>query len=247
MSNTLHGKTAFITGASRGIGAAIARRLAADGANIAITYASGAARAEELVAEIEAAGGKAIAFQADSANEAALTAAIDATAKQFGSLDILVNNAGIARIAPISELSTADFDAQMTVNVRALFLTSKAALPHMPTGGRIIHIGSTNAERIPFAGGTGYAASKAAVVGLTKAMARELGPKGITVNNVEPGPVNTDMNPDSGPFAESIKATIPLARYAQAPEIAGMVSYLASPEAAYVTGANLLIDGGFAA
>jgi 3-oxoacyl-[acyl-carrier protein] reductase len=243
----LSGKVAFIQGGSRGIGAAIAKRLAADGAAVAITYVNAAEKAQAVVSAIEAAGGRAIALKADSADAGALTAAIRTAVEKLGRLDILVNNAGVLAVAPLHEFSLDDFDRTLAVNVRSVFVASQEAARHMNDGGRIIHIGSTNADRMPFSGGATYAMSKSALVGLTRGLARDLGPRGITVNNVQPGPVDTEMNPDSGDFAEMLKGMMALGRYGKADEIAGFVAYLASAEAGYVTGASLSIDGGFSA
>lgn len=244
---TLDGKVAFIQGGSRGIGAAIAQRLAREGAAVALTYAASASAALEVVRAIEAAGGRAIALQADSRDEQAIRAAIRHTRDSFGRLDILVNNAGVLAVAPIEEFSIDDLDRTLAVNVRSVVIASQEAARVMGEGGRIITIGSTNAERMPFAGGSVYALSKAAVAGFTKGLARDLGPRGITVNNVQPGPVDTEMNPDQGEFAESLKQIMALPRYGQAEEIASFVAYLAGPEAGYITGANLMVDGGFSA
>ncbi|WP_044870300.1 3-oxoacyl-ACP reductase family protein [Pseudomonas sp. LFM046] len=244
---TLEGKVAFIQGGSRGIGAAIAKRLAKDGAAVALTYVASAAGALEVVEAIEAAGGRAIAIKADSSDEQAIRAAIRHTVDTFGRLDILVNNAGVLAVAPIEEFKIEDLDRTLAVNVRSVVIASQEAARVMGEGGRIITIGSTNAERMPFAGGSVYALSKAAVAGFTKGLARDLGPRGITVNNVQPGPVDTDMNPDSGEFADALKQIMALPRYGQAEEIASFVAYLAGPEAGYITGANLTIDGGFSA
>ena len=246
-SPKLTGKVALVTGGSRGIGAAIARRLADDGAAVALTYAHGDQKAAEVVSAIERAGGRALAIKADAANAEAVRGAVAQTVQTFGRLDVLVNNAGIAAIAPIEQLSLEDFDRSVAVNVRAVFVAAQEAARHLTAGGRIITIGSVNADRMPFAGGSVYAMTKAAVAGLTRGLARDLGPRGITVNNVQPGPVATDMNPENGPFAETLKSFMAIKRYGQGDEIAGMVAYLASPEAAYVTGASLTIDGGFAA
>jgi 3-oxoacyl-[acyl-carrier protein] reductase len=243
----LSGKVAFIQGGSRGIGAAIAKRLAADGAAVAITYVSAADKAQAVVTEIEAAGGRAIALKADSADAGALTAAIRTTVETMGRLDILVNNAAVLVVAPLEQFSLDDFDRTLAVNVRSVFVATQEAARHMTDGGRIINIGSTNADRMPFAGGAPYAMSKSALVGLTRGLARDLGPRGITVNNVQPGPVDTEMNPDSGDFATMLKGMMALGRYGRTDEIAGFVAYLASAEAGYVTGASLSIDGGFAA
>ncbi|WP_435609250.1 3-oxoacyl-ACP reductase family protein [Pseudomonas knackmussii] len=246
-NTSLAGKVAFVQGGSRGIGAAIVQRLARDGAAVAFTYASSAQKAEELASSIEAAGGRALAIKADSADAAQLSAAVDRAAAHFGRLDILVNNAGVLAVAPLEDFSLEDFDRTVAVNVRSVFVATQAAARHLGEGGRVITIGSTNAERMPFAGGGVYAMSKAAVTGLTRGFARDLGPRGITVNTVQPGPVDTDMNPDSGDFAESLKQMMALNRYGHAEEIASFVAYLAGPEAGYITGANLTIDGGFAA
>ena len=247
MNSNLQGKVAFVTGGARGIGAAVVRRLASEGATVAFTYHSSAAGANELVASIEKAGGRAVAVKADVADAAALTKAINETARQLGKIDILVNNAGVLRLGTLDVFSLEDFDATVQVNVRAVFVASKAVLAHMGEGGRIINIGSTNADRMPFAGGAVYAMSKSALQGFVQGLARDLGPKGITVNNVQPGPVNTDMNPEEGEFAASLHGLMAIPRHGKADEIAGMVAYVASPEAAFVTGANLMIDGGFSA
>lgn len=243
----LAGKVALVTGASRSIGAAIAKRLANDGAAVAITYSSSPDKANEVIRTIEAAGGKAIAIKADAADEKAVRAAVQETVKKFGGLDILVNNAGALALAPIEQFKIEDFDKSIAVNVRGVFVATQEASKHLRDGGRIIHIGSTNSDRMPFAGGSVYALTKAAIVGFTKGLARDLAPRNITVNNVQPGPVDTDMNPANGPFADTMKGLMALKRYGRTDEIAGMVSYLAGPEASYVTGASLLIDGGFAA
>ncbi|MNS64420.1 Cyclic-di-GMP-binding biofilm dispersal mediator protein [compost metagenome] len=243
----LSGQVAFVQGGSRGIGAAIVKRLARDGAAVAFTYVSSTNKAEEIVATITAAGGKALAIRADSADEVSLQQAIRQTVTTFGRLDILVNSAGVLVWGNMEELTLNDLDRTLAVNIRSVFVASQEAAHHMGKGGRIINIGSTNAERIPMAGGSIYAMSKSALVGLTKGMARDLGPKGITVNNVQPGPVDTDMNPADGESAEYIKGLIALARYGKDEEIASFVAYLAGPEAGYITGASLTIDGGFSA
>jgi len=192
-------------------------------------------------------GVKALAIQADSADAAAVVAAVERTVGELGGIDILVNNAGIAVIAPIDDYRLADLDRTLAVNVRAVFVATQAAVKHMKAGGRIINIGSCNAERMPFTGGGVYAMSKAALVGLVKGLARDLGPRGITINNVQPGPVDTEMNPATSDFAKMLVQQMALPRYATGDEIASLVAYLASPEAAYVTGASLTIDGGFTA
>ncbi|AUY33231.1 3-oxoacyl-ACP reductase FabG [Pseudomonas soli] len=243
----LTGKVALVQGGSRGIGAAIVRRLAREGAKVAFTYVSSSASAEALAGEINSGGGQALALRADSADTQAVQQAVADTAKAFGGLDILVNNAGVLAVAPVAEFDLADFDRLLAVNVRSVFVATQAAVKYMGQGGRVINIGSTNAERMPFAGGAPYAMSKSALVGLTKGLARDLGPQGITINNVQPGPVDTDMNPASGEFAESLIPLMAIGRYGQADEIASFVAYLAGPEAGYITGASLLADGGFAA
>ncbi len=247
MSKSLTGKVAFINGGSRGIGAATAARLARDGATVAIGYNSSEEAAHAVADGIRAAGGDAFAIHADASDPASLKNAIDSVAKRFGRLDILVNSAGVLRIGPVEQFSLADFDETIAVNVRAVFIATKAAVEHMGNGGRIVNIGSTNAVRMPFAGGAAYAMSKAALTGLVKGLARDLGPRGITVNNVSPGPVDTDMNPESAEFGAALHGLMAIPRHGKPDEIAAMVSYLAGPEAAFVTGADLLIDGGFAA
>jgi 3-oxoacyl-[acyl-carrier protein] reductase len=246
MKKALTGKVALVTGGSRGIGAAIAKRLAAEGAAVALTYVNGKQKADAVVDEIKKAGGNAISIRADSADADAVKSAVGETVQILGRLDILVNNAGIAVVTPLDQFSLDDFDRMVAVNVRGVFLAVQEASRHMGEGGRIITIGSVNADRMPFVGGSVYAMTKAAVAGLTRGLARDLGARGITVNNVQPGPVATDMNPAEGPFAESMKGLMALKRYGQGDEIAGLVAYLASPEAGFVTGASLTIDGGFA-
>ncbi|WP_166367224.1 SDR family oxidoreductase [Pseudomonas akapageensis] len=245
MTQTLSSKVAFVTGGGRGIGAAIVRRLAREGATVAFTYQNSAAAANELVAEVAAAGGRSIALQADVADAESLTRAIDTTAHQLGKIDILVNNAGVLLLGTLDDFTLEDFDKTLAINVRAVFVAAKAAVPHMGQGGRIINIGSCNAERMPFPGGSAYAMSKSALQGLVQGLARDLGPKGITVNNVQPGPTNTDMNPEVGDFAEAMHGIMALQRHAHPDEIAAMVAYVAGPEAGFVTGASLTIDGGF--
>ncbi len=241
-SPVLAGKVAFVTGGSRGIGAAIVRRLVRDGAAVAFSYSSAAAPADELVRSIQSEGGRALALKIDSADAAALTAGIDEAARALGKIDILVNNAGVYLPGTLD-----DFDKTLAVNVRAVFVAAKAAVRHMGQGGRIVNIGSTNAERMPWPGGAVYAMSKSALTGLVQGLSRDLGPRGITVNNVQPGPVNTDMNPVDGPHAAAMHGLMAVARHGHPDEIAGMVAYLAGPEAGFVTGASLNIDGGFAA
>jgi len=245
MNSTLNGKVAFVTGGGRGIGAAIVRRLARDGAAVAFTYKGSAAIANDLAESVTQAGGRAIALQADAGDAAALTRAVDEAAAALGTIDILVNNAGVLLMGPIDTFSLEDFDKTLEVNVRGVFVAIKAVLPHMGNGGRIVNIGSCNAERMPFAGGAAYAMSKSALQGLVQGLARDLGPRGITVNNVQPGPTDTDMNPESGDFASALHGLMALPRHAHPDEIAGMVAYVVGPDAGFVTGASLTIDGGF--
>jgi len=243
----LDGKVALVTGGSRGIGAGIALRLAKDGAAVAITYAASRDKADAVVRSISDAGGKAIAIHADSGDAAATRAAVAETVEKLGGIDILVSNAGVANFAPLEQASLENFDRTVAVNVRAVFVGAQEAARHMKEGGRIITIGSTNADRVPFAGAAIYAMSKAAVAGLTRGLARDLGPRSITVNAVQPGPIDTDMNPADGPLSGTMRSFMALPRYGRTDDVAGMVAYLAGPEASFVTGACLMIDGGFSA
>ncbi len=247
MSGRLVGKVALVTGGARGIGAGIAKRLASDGAEVVITYSASPDKANALVASIKQSGGKAIAAAADAANSAATRAAVHLAVDTFGGLDILVNNAGIVSVAPIDQFKTADFERMIDINIKGMVVATQEAVRHMRDGGRIILIGSCNSERVPFQGGSIYALTKAAVVGFAKGLARDLGPRGITVNNVQPGPTDTDMNPAKGEGAKSTVQNVALQRYASVEEIADFVAYLAGPEASFITGASLLIDGGYAA
>ena len=240
----LSSKTAFVTGASRGIGAAIAKRLAADGANVAITYSSAAEAAAQVVKAIEAAGGKAIAIRADAADAKAVAAAVEQTVKTFGGLDILVNNAGTAIPKPFEEATLEEMDRVVDINLRGVFIATQAALKHLPNGGRIISIGSCVGERNGTPGLAAYAATKGAVKMFTQSLAREVGVRGITVNNVQPGPIDTDLNPAAGDWATPQIANTALKRYGHVEEIAAMVAFVAGPEASYITGANLTVDGG---
>lgn len=244
MTAPLAGKVALVIGGSRGIGAAIAKRLAREGASVGLTYAGSEQKAHEVVAAIEVEGQRGLAIRADSADAEAVRNAVSETVRTHGRLDVLVNNAGIAIVKPVGEFSLDEFDRMMAVNVRGAFVAAQEASRHMGRGGRIIIIGSINGDHIPFAGGSVYAMTKAAVAGLTRGLARDLGPRGITVNNIQPGPIETDMNPVDGAFAQMVKGSIAVGRYGQADEIAGLAAYLAGPEAGYVNGASLNIDGG---
>jgi 3-oxoacyl-[acyl-carrier protein] reductase len=237
-------KVAFITGGSRGIGAAIAKRLAADGASVVITYAKDASAASSVVKEIEFGGGKAIAIQADAADAEAVKNAVEEVVATFGRLDVLVNNAGTAIPKPFEETTLEEMDRVLDINIRGVFATTHAALKHMKDGGRIIMIGSAVGERAVAPGLVPYAATKGAVKMFTQALSREVGSRGITVNNVQPGPIETDLNPASGDWAVPQKAATALNRYGHVEEIAAMVAFIASPESTYITGANLTVDGG---
>jgi 3-oxoacyl-[acyl-carrier protein] reductase len=237
-------KVALVTGGSRGIGAAIAKRLAADGATVAITYAKDANAAASVVKSIEAAGGKAIAIQADAANAEAVKAAVDKTVNAFGGIDVLVNNAGTAIPKKFEDTSLDELDRVFNTNVRGVMVATQAALKHMKTGGRIIMIGSCVGERLLTPGLVPYAATKGAVKMFTQGLSREVGSRGITVNNVQPGPIDTDLNPASGDWATPQMAATALNRYGTADEVAALVSFVAGPESSYITGANLTVDGG---
>jgi 3-oxoacyl-[acyl-carrier protein] reductase len=245
MINALEGKAALVTGGSRGIGAAVVRRLAEDGADVAFTFHSNEERAAEVAEHVKAVGRRAVAMRVDSADPAAVTAAVERVAGELGRLDILVNNAGVGVLAPLTELTTAQFDHTIAVNVRAPFVAAQVAVRYLAAGGRIITIGSNVAERVVFPGFGLYATSKAALTGLTKAFARELGGRDITVNLVNPGATDTDMNPADGPAAEPQKAHTALGHYADPADVAAAVAFLAGPDARYVTGTSLTVDGGF--
>jgi len=244
MSRKLEGKTALITGGSRGIGAGIAKRLAGDGASIAITYTKGSDAATTVVQEIERGGGKAIAIQADAANADAVKAAVDKTVAAFGRLDVLVNNAGTAIPKAFEETTLEEMDRLIDINVRGIFIATQAALKHMKNGGRIINIGSCVGERMMTPGLVAYSATKGAVKMFTQGLSREVGSRQITVNNIQPGPIDTDLNPAAGEWAAPQKASTALNRYGQVEEVAALVAFVASPEASYITGANLTVDGG---
>ncbi|GAA3647680.1 SDR family NAD(P)-dependent oxidoreductase [Streptomyces chitinivorans] len=245
--NDLYGKAALVTGGSRGIGEAVALRLAREGADVALTHRDSEESARRVAEKIKAMGRRALVVRADSADPEAVRAAVDAAAAEFGRLDILVNNAGIGLVGPIGEIAAEDVDRTLYVNVRAPFLACQAALAHMGEGGRIITIGSCVAERVAFPGASLYATGKAALTGLTKALARELGPRGVTANLVHPGPVDTGMNPADGPGADYQSGLTALGRYGKPEEIAATVAHLAGAQGRYITGASIAVDGGLTA
>ena len=244
MTKPLSGKVALVIGGSRGIGAAIVRRLHAEGALVAFTYVSSDARAADLVASLE---GEPLAIKADSADPEAVRQAVAKTFGRFGRLDILVNNAGILIHGMVDDVPVADFDRMVAVNIRGVFFAVQAAVASMSEGGRVIIIGSVVADRTGFPGSSIYSMTKAAITGLTRGLARDLGPRGITVNNVQPGPTATDMTPANAAVADKVRSLIALGRLGEDREIAGLVAYLAGPESGFVTGSSLTIDGGYLA
>jgi NAD(P)-dependent dehydrogenase (short-subunit alcohol dehydrogenase family) len=243
----LSGKVAVVTGGSRSIGAAVAKRLAADGATVAITFHGSPEKAADVVGAIEQAGGKAIAIRADAGDPAAVRAAVAKVASDLGSIDILVNNAGIALGGPIGDIAFEDYERMIAVNVTGVFVATQEASRHMQRGGRIIQIGSSMVRYAAFPTASLYTLTKGAVAGFNRSLARDLGPRGITVNTVHPGPTDTDMNPDGGPVSQIVGPGMAIGRYGKPEEIASVVAYLASPEAAFVTGADIVADGGFTA
>ncbi|MEU0272010.1 SDR family oxidoreductase [Streptomyces sp. NPDC006307] len=245
----MNGRAALVTGGSRGIGAAIALRLAREGADVALTYVRDEEAAQEVVRRIEATGRRWLALRADAGDAAGAADAVERAAGELGGgrLDVLVNNAGVGVLGPLESLTLADVDRVLAVNVRGVFLASRAAAARMGRGGRIVTIGTCMTQRVPGPGGTLYAMSKSALSGLTRALARELGGRGITANIVHPGPVDTDMNPADGPYADGQSAMTALGRFGVPDEVASMVAYLAGEEAGYVTGAEFAVDGGHAA
>jgi 3-oxoacyl-[acyl-carrier protein] reductase len=243
-SAKLAGKVALVTGGSRGIGAGIAKRLAADGASVALTYTKAADAAASVVKDIEKAGGKALAIQADAADDVAAKNAVDQTVAAFGHLDILVNNAGTAIPKPFEEATREELDHVIDLNLRGVFFATQAALKHLKEGGRIIMIGSSVGERNMTPGLAAYAATKGAVKIFTQGLSREVGVRGITVNNIQPGPIDTDLNPAAGDWSKPQIALTALKRYGTVDEVAALVAFVAGPEASYITGANLTVDGG---
>lgn len=243
----LSGKVALVTGGSRSIGAAIAQRLAQEGALVALTFAASPARADEVVTAIQAAGGRAMAVRADNGVDAEVRLAVAAAVDRFGGLDILVNNAGMSVLGPPDAVGAKDLERMWAVNVRGAFVAIQAALEHMKTGGRIINIGSSMTAYAAFPTASVYTMTKGAIAGMTRGMARDLGQRGITINNVMPGPVDSDMNPADGPVADVVRPGIAMQRYGEGRDIAAMVAFLASEEASFVTGADILVDGGFTA
>jgi 3-oxoacyl-[acyl-carrier protein] reductase len=246
MSIALSGKVALVTGGSRGIGAAIVRRLARDGAAVAFTYAASGEKAAALAAVVEADGGTTLAIKADSADPDAVKAAVAKTVDRFGRLDVLVNNAGILTLGMVGEYDLAAFDRMIAINVRAVFVAVQSALPHMGAGGRIITTGSVTADRAGFPGTSVYGMTKGAVAALTRGLARDLGPRGITVNTIQPGPTETDMNA-SEEIRARVRPLLAIGRMGKDTEVASLVAYLAGPESSFVTGAALTIDGGYLA
>ncbi|QET05233.1 MULTISPECIES: 3-oxoacyl-ACP reductase family protein [Cupriavidus] len=243
----LAGKTALVTGGSRSIGAAIARRLAADGATVALTYSASPDKAATVVREIEAAGGRALAIAADAGDPAAVRAAVSATVAAFGGIDILVNNAGLGLGGAIEDIPFETYERMIAVNVTGVFVATQEAVRHMKAGGRVIHIGSSMTRYAAFATASLYTLTKGAITGFNRSLVRDLGPKGITVNTVHPGPIDTDMNPDGGPVSQILTPGIAIGRYGQSHEVAGVVAFLAGPDASFVTGADIVADGGLTA
>ena len=243
----LAGKTALVTGGSRSIGAAIARRLAAEGAQVAFTYAGSSQQAQATAAAISAAGGRALAIRADAGQPEQVRDAVARTVDAFGGLDVLVNNAGIALGGPIEQIRFEDYQAMLAVNVTGVFVATQEAVRHLPRGGRIVHIGSSMTRYAAFAGASLYTLTKGAIAGFNRSLARDLGPRGITVNTVHPGPTATDMNPEDGELAQRLMPQIAVGRYGQPSDIASLVAFLAGPQADFITGADIVADGGFTA
>jgi 3-oxoacyl-[acyl-carrier protein] reductase len=244
MTTTLQGKRALVTGGSRGIGAAIAKGLAAAGADVAITFEKASDAASAVVKDIETHGRRGVAIKADSGDAPAVESSIERAASSLGGLDILVNNAGIIRLSDLKDLSLDDINALINVNIRGPIVASKAALKYLGAGGRIISIGSYFADRVPFSLVGVYSATKSALTAFTKGLAREVGPKGITVNVVQPGPIDTDMNPEAGPYSTGQLQLTSLQKYGKPADIAALVTFLSSPSAQYITGTAITADGG---
>ncbi|WP_460141235.1 3-oxoacyl-ACP reductase family protein [Pseudomonas sp. S2_E01] len=241
------GKTALVTGGSRGIGAAIVRRLAREGARVAFTYSASDEKAEALVHSVEGEGGTALAIKANSKFADDIEHAVSFTVQKFGALNILVNNAGILALGTVDDFTVEALDELYAVNVRAAYIAARACAKVMQRGDRIITIGSVAGERSGFPGSSGYCMSKAAMIGLVRGLAQDFAPRGITVNNIQPGPTATDMNPADAPYLEHVISRVPLGRLGRADEIAGMAAYLASDDASFVTGSSLTVDGGYLA
>lgn len=245
--SALHGKVALVTGGSRGIGAAIAQRLAHDGADVALTYNASEERAKSAVAAVEQLGRRGAAIHADLEDADAVSAAVGRVVSEFGRIDILVNNAGIFPYGEIGELTLTDYEATMAVHVRAVFVAVQAAVPHMGDGGRVISIGSSLVERVPYPGISLYSLSKSALVGFTKGLSRDLGPRGITANVVHPGSTDTEMNPADGEGSDDERALTSLGRYGSAGDVAATVAHLAGASGNYITGTAVTVDGGVTA
>jgi 3-oxoacyl-[acyl-carrier protein] reductase len=240
----LENKVALVTGGARGIGKAIVLRLAAEGANVSFTYSSSAQKAAEVAQAVEKTGRRALAIAASNEDTAAVKGAVERTVQEFGRIDILVNNAGIFEAKPFADFTPEDYERTMSINTRAVFFASQAAAKHLPSGGRIISIGSCLGDQVRGPWMSLYAMSKSALTGLTKALARELGPNKITVNLIQPGPVNTEMNPANGSHADAQRSNMAIPEYGDPEDIAASVAWLASPEGKYVTGASIAVDGG---
>jgi len=244
---TQNNRVALVTGGARGIGAGIVARLVSDGARVAFTYASSRESADALVDRLTSNGGEVLAIHADSAEAADIGRAVDATVAHFGALDILVNSAGRYVFGPLGEMPVEEIDRMFDLNVRGTVSATRFAMPHLGEGGRIINIGSTNADRNPFPGGSIYALTKGAIASFTRGLSGELAPQGVTINTVQPGPVHTEGNPDDGPMADFVRGFIPSGRFGSVEDVASLVSYLASEESRHITGTSIAVDGGMSA
>jgi 3-oxoacyl-[acyl-carrier protein] reductase len=246
MSQPLKDKVALVTGGSRGIGAAIVKRLAKDGADVVFSYSNSKDRADEIVAAVEATGRRAVAIKADQAVSADVENLVRSAHEVFGKLDILVNSAGVFVTGVVGDPASdiAAFDRQLDINVKGVATAVRTAVPLLSDGGRIVSIGTTGANHIPFPGASDYVATKAAVAAYTRGWSRDLGVRNITVNVVQPGAINTEMNPEDGPFAATLSALAALGRYGQPEDVAAAVAFLVGPDAGYITGATLNVDGG---